>query len=198
MVLNRCEMTALRSHSVLGVFLALFFVCVSAKSQCAVSSYIEKYAPLAFGIEYEYGIPASITLAQAILESSVGNSRLARTYNNHFGISTADGYKRYVSVEESYADYAVIVSSLERYKSLFEIDISDYKGWAHGLQKCGYASDSLYAKKLIRIIERHKLYELLGGIFFSYIILEGRHVVKHASLFVKNPWYEHKGDNQRE
>lgn len=135
-------------------------------------NYINKYKNLAISQMYEYGIPASITLAQGLLESGAGSSELATKGNNHFGIKCGsswtgptmahdddrrnDCFRVYKSVEQSYIDHAVFLQR-SRYRSLFRLDRKDYKGWARGLKACGYATSSTYAQKLINIIE---LYEL--------------------------------------
>lgn len=134
--------------------------------------YIETYAPLAVQEMRRAGIPASITLAQGLLESSAGRSTLAAEGNNHFGIKCADWkgasmkrdddapdecFRVYGSVAESYADHSAFLHR-RRYESLFELDITDYAGWAAGLRRCGYATDPNYADRLITIIERYSLY----------------------------------------
>jgi len=122
------------------------------------------------------GVPASITMAQGILESSDGNSRLARLGNNHFGIKCKSDWKgksmladddapdecfrAYDSPEESYKDHSQFLRSNWRYHELFELDITDYKGWAKGLRKAGYATNKSYHTILINLIERHELYKL--------------------------------------
>jgi len=122
------------------------------------------------------GVPASITMAQGILESSDGNSRLARLGNNHFGIKCKSDWKgksmladddapdecfrAYNSPEESYKDHSQFLRSNWRYHELFELDITDYKGWAKGLRKAGYATNKSYHTILINLIERHELYKL--------------------------------------
>lgn len=137
--------------------------------------YIKKYAPLAVVEMHDYKIPASITLAQGILESGNGRSNLASKSNNHFGIKCHKGwtgqkvyhdddekgecFRKYKYVQSSYADHSKFLSSRKRYASLFELRLKDYKGWARGLKKAGYATDKKYPKKLIRIIEEYKLYE---------------------------------------
>ena len=123
-------------------------------SQQYVKDYFEKYTPIAIEHEQKYGIPANITLAQAALESGYGRSKLARAHNNHFGIRTGAKYMSYSSVGYSFLHHARILSS-NRYRSLFELDVSDYRSWAHEIQQCGYAQDSLYAKKIIFIIEKY-------------------------------------------
>ena len=137
--------------------------------------YIKKYAPLAVLEMHKYDIPASITLAQGILESGNGRSRLASKSNNHFGIKCHVGWKgakvyhdddekgecfrKYKYVQSSYKDHSEFLSGRRRYASLFKLRKSDYKGWAKGLKKAGYATDKKYPKKLIKIIEEYKLYE---------------------------------------
>lgn len=121
----------------------------------------------------EFGIPASIILAQALLESGAGNSDLARSANNHFGIKCHKGwegdtfikdddeknecFRMYKTPEESYADHALFLTSRNRYSSLFELDKTDYKGWSQGLKAAGYATNPAYADRLIGIIERYEL-----------------------------------------
>jgi len=135
--------------------------------------YIKKYAPLAVLEMHKYNIPASVTLAQGILESGNGRSQLASKSNNHFGIKCHTGWKgakvyhdddekgecfrKYKYVETSYKDHSEFLSGRRRYASLFKLRKSDYKGWAKGLKKAGYATDKKYPKKLIKIIEEYKL-----------------------------------------
>lgn len=155
------------------VLLALVALYVYGQTQNeAYLKYIEKYREAALKQEREYKIPACITLAQGLLESGAGNSELAREANNHFGIKchkdwTGDTYthddetrnecfRKYKKVEESYEDHSKFLLR-PRYASLFELDITDYKGWAHGLKQCGYATDPGYATKLITIIEDYDL-----------------------------------------
>lgn len=137
-------------------------------------AYIEKYSDFAIQCQNEHHIPASITLAQGILESAAGESSLAKECNNHFGIKCgSDWYGRstrkdddrpnecfrcYKSVKESYDDHAKFLQR-QRYAFLFDYKITDYKSWAHGLKQAGYATDPKYPQKLINIIETYKLYE---------------------------------------
>ena len=137
--------------------------------------YIKKYAPLAVLEMHKYDIPASITLAQGILESGNGRSQLASKSNNHFGIKCHTGWKgqkvyhdddekgecfrKYKFVETSYKDHSEFLSGRRRYANLFKLRKSDYKGWAKGLKKAGYATDKKYPKKIIKIIETYNLYE---------------------------------------
>jgi len=136
-------------------------------------AYINKYKDLAIQQQRDFKIPASITLAQGILETAAGSSRLARQANNHFGIKCKEEwrgariyhdddeknecFRSYKSVEESYLDHSLFLSQRKYYVSLFKLDILDYKGWAHGLQSSGYATDKQYGTKLIRIIEQYNL-----------------------------------------
>lgn len=140
----------------------------------AYKDYIEKYRDIAVRKMNEYRIPASITLAQGILESGVGKSALALNANNHFGIKCHkewsgmtyimdddeknECFRKYSSVEESFNDHSLFLTTRPRYSKLFELDIRDYKGWAHGLKSAGYATNPKYAEILIRIIEENELF----------------------------------------
>ena len=136
--------------------------------------YIKKYSDLAVEHMQTYHIPASVTLAQGLLESGAGMSTLAQRSNNHFGIkchrnwdgarvyAADDGpndcFRKYGKVEDSYKDHSEFLAYGARYRVLFELSITDYKGWARGLQKTGYATDKAYANKLIKLIEDYELY----------------------------------------
>ncbi len=141
--------------------------------------YVLKYKDLAIKQMLTFGIPASITLAQACLESADGNSALAKEANNHFGIKCHnwDGetylhdddtknecFRKYKTVEDSYKDHSEFLRYRERYQFLFDLDSKDYKGWAKGLQKAGYATSPDYAQRLIKIIEDFSLmqYDLMA------------------------------------
>ena len=150
--------------------------------------YIKKYAPLAVLEMHKYDIPASITLAQGILESGNGRSQLASKSNNHFGIKCHVGWKgqkvyhdddekgecfrKYKFVETSYKDHSEFLSGRRRYANLFKLRKSDYKGWAKGLKAAGYATDRKYPQKLISLIERYNLHEfdkeVLGDSYTEY------------------------------
>jgi flagellum-specific peptidoglycan hydrolase FlgJ len=139
-------------------------------------AYVKQYKALAAEEMSSEGIPASITLAQALLESNIGESRLARENNNHFGIKCfsktcakghcsnfnddhhKDFFRIFGSVKESYHAHSKVLDK-DRYKPLFRLKKTDYKGWARGLSKAGYATDPRYAQKLIRIIEDLELYQ---------------------------------------
>lgn len=145
--------------------------------------YIEKWKSVAVKKMQEHGIPASITLAQGLLESRNGNSILATEANNHFGIKCTpdwtggkvyhdddkkdDCFRKYRSADQSFEDHSNFLGK-RRYASLFELKPTDYKGWARGLKKCGYATDPKYPDKLISLIERYKLDNLDKGVDVSY------------------------------
>ena len=138
--------------------------------------YINLYAKVAIAEMNQFHIPASITLAQGCLESGDGNSSLARDANNHFGIKCNNGwngasirhdddsrrecFRKYDSAWESYRDHSHFLRDNVRYAALFRLKITDYKGWAKGLKKAGYATDPRYPERLIRIIEQYQLYDL--------------------------------------
>ncbi|MCL2132703.1 MAG: glucosaminidase domain-containing protein [Lentimicrobiaceae bacterium] len=159
-------------------FSTVFFLFVSSvlfgqsytKSDIAV--YIQTYAGIAVEKMREHQIPASITLAQGILESAAGKSELAQNANNHFGIKcggkwygktyTKDDdkadecFRKYDSPEQSFEDHTEFLQA-PRYADLFSLEITDYKAWAHGLKKAGYATHPQYAERLIRVIEDYEL-----------------------------------------
>lgn len=143
------------------------------------SQYIDMWKDEAIAQMVEHRIPASITLAQGILESGDGNSELARKSNNHFGIKChsdwtggrvyhdddkkGECFRRYTDASESYHDHSLFLQK-KRYAELFELKITDYKGWAKGLKKCGYATARTYATMLIQLIESNDLtrYDAVG------------------------------------
>ena len=137
-------------------------------------SYINQYKDIAIKEMLKYGIPASITLSQGLLESGAGKSELARKGNNHFGIKchnwtgrktyhdddeNNECFRAYNNALESYEDHSKFLVNSKRYQSLFALKTTDYKGWAHGLKKAGYATNPTYAQSLINIIELYRLYE---------------------------------------
>ena len=165
------------------IFCLLFFITTFAEAaiQRKVPSYekfIKTYSDLAVQHQKKYKIPASITLAQGLLESGAGQSDLARRSNNHFGIKChsdwrggrvyhdddlrGECFRKYKRVEDSYEDHSKFLLR-SRYERLFDLKITDYKGWARGLQKCGYATDRAYANKLIKVIEDYELYRYDTG-----------------------------------
>lgn len=146
-----------------------------AERRITRSEYIEKFKDVAIKEMHHSGVPASITLAQGILESGDGNSPLAMYAKNHFGIKCHAGWKgetftmdddaknecfrKYNDVYESFKDHSEFLSSRSRYSSLFDLKITNYKGWANGLKKAGYATNPKYAQLLIDLIENHQLYK---------------------------------------
>lgn len=138
-------------------------------------NYIRKWAPLAVREMHKYKIPASITLAQGILESGSGKSQLAAKSKNHFGIKCHTGWKggrvyhdddargecfrKYQFVESSYEDHSKFLTQRRRYAFLFSYGSKNYKKWAKGLKKAGYATDPKYPRKLISLIENYELYK---------------------------------------
>lgn len=140
-----------------------------------VANYINEYAEISKEEMLQYGIPASITLAQGILESGAGAGELTKKANNHFGIKCHTGwegdrayhdddekgecFRKYKNPKYSYRDHSLFLTQRSRYKDLFTLRKDDYKGWAKGLRKAGYATDPRYPEKLIGIIERYNLQE---------------------------------------
>ncbi len=145
----------------------LFPLLLSAQNPQA---YIQKYKDIAISEMHRTGVPASITLAQGILESASGTSKLAVKGRNHFGIKASKDwngkcilrkgmkFRKYKRVEECFKDHSDFLVNRSRYDFLFEYDRTDYKKWAKGLQKAGYATDRAYPKKLISLIERYELF----------------------------------------
>jgi hypothetical protein len=139
-----------------------------------VNRYIQTYKDIAIKEMMVYRVPASITLAQGILESNVGRSKLATQANNHFGIKCHkewfgktfyqdddmpnECFRKYDNAIESFRDHSYFLTQRDRYKGLFELDVNDYKGWANGLQSAGYATNPRYAEKLIQTIENFSLF----------------------------------------
>jgi len=159
----------IKQKIVFCVFFACFFCQIGhSVTRKEVYLYIDTYKNAALIEQHTHGIPASITLAQGLLESAAGTSKLAREGNNHFGIkchrswrgdSVFSGktcYRKYRSAHDSYVDHSKFLKA-KRYESLFTLSINDYRGWAHGLKRCGYATDPLYAEKLINMIETYGL-----------------------------------------
>src|SRR5687768_2046584 len=167
--------------SILFLLTSVVLRCQPSEPYMTAEQYIEKYKGDAIKEMLLFNIPASITLAQGMLESGNGNSDLAVYANNHFGIKCHVGwngptyikdddakdecFRKYPSVLDSYTDHSKFLKNRSRYAALFELKHNDYKGWAEGLKTCGYATDPKYTRRLIEIIETHKLYQ--------YDILEG-------------------------
>lgn len=172
--------------SLLIVIIVGFTSCKAYKPVVSISGsgmsardYIDTYKDLAISEMKRTGIPASITLAQGMIESDFGRSRLAVEANNHFGIKCHNDwtgqtirhhddkrnecFRKYKKVAESYYDHSDFLKSGSRYTSLFDLDVTDYKGWARGLKKAGYATNPDYANMLIRNIEENNLMALDRG-----------------------------------
>ena len=148
-----------------ALLLSILSFAQSSNTNRAYWTYIDTYKEMAMEQQQKYKIPASITLAQGLLESGAGRSRLAREANNHFGIKCHTGwtgertyhdddarqecFRKQQHVSESYDDHSLFLTSRSRYAELFKLKPTDYKAWAHGLKKAGYATDPNYAHKLI-------------------------------------------------
>ncbi len=148
---------------------------IAIEEKISAVDYIEKWREEAIRQMVLHKIPASITIAQGLLESGNGNSRLAIEGNNHFGIKCHNDWKgatiheddetrnecfrKYKNAAESFEDHSIFLQK-KRYESLFTLEITDYKGWAHGLKKCGYATNPKYPQLLINLIEQYNLADL--------------------------------------
>lgn len=167
----------MRIYSIITVFVftCLFSPVINAQIKISREQYISQYSSVAIKEMKKFGIPASITLAQGILESNNGNSTLARKANNHFGIKCHkdwtgrtfvhdddrpnECFRKYNSAEQSFYDHSEFLAKHQRYAFLFDLQLTDYKSWARGLKKAGYATNSKYATLLIKIIEENQLYK---------------------------------------
>ena len=176
--------------------------------------YFDTYKDVAIDQMYQYKIPASITLAQGVLESGAGRSELALKANNHFGIKCngwtgrkayhddderGECFRAYNSVFESYKDHSEFLTTSQRYSRLFRLKLTDYKGWAKGLKSCGYATSPVYASKLIDIIEVYKLYQYDTVKAYGKLRQQGEHInLRHIYTFNKNYYlYARRGDTFR-
>ena len=151
---------------------------MAQKQNQAYLDYIEQWKETAVQQQMDYGVPAAITMAQALLESGAGQSELAVNARNHFGIkctsdwfggvyyydddSKGECFRQYADAYESFKDHSLFLQR-SRYATCFEIAVEDYEGWAHRLKACGYATDPGYAPKLIKIIEDYRLDTLVQG-----------------------------------
>ncbi|TYP97871.1 flagellum-specific peptidoglycan hydrolase FlgJ [Tenacibaculum adriaticum] len=168
-------------------------------------AYIEKFAPIAVKKMHEHNIPASITLAQGVLESGSGRSPLAIRSNNHFGIKCHKGwngksvthdddeigecFRKYKYPETSYEDHSKFLTSRKRYAKLFRLKSTDYRGWAYGLKKAGYATDKKYPNKLIGIIRMYNLDQ------YDRVPKNNKLVVDNSiSTYSENNYQVQKGD----
>ena len=178
----------MKKHIFLFIFLFLLLAPCSLslvwaqRTNQAYWTYIDKYKDWAIEQMHQYRIPASITLAQGLLESNAGRSRLATQANNHFGIKVGgtwtgpyvvqsddrpnDRFRKYKSARESYIDHSKFLQQ-RRYQSLYNLRPTDYKGWARGLKAAGYATNPNYADALIRVIEMYSLHQFDTGKYRS-------------------------------
>ncbi|HEY2727192.1 MAG TPA: glucosaminidase domain-containing protein, partial [Parafilimonas sp.] len=154
-------------------FAAVAVLNIQAQTNEAVEAYITQYKQLAIDEMIRTGVPASITLAQGILESNAGQCSLTQESNNHFGIKCKEDwngevvyhdddrrgecFRRYNSAEDSYRDHSDFLKNRPNYAPLFNIDVTDYKDWAYGLKKAGYATNPVYATTIITTIEKYDL-----------------------------------------
>ncbi len=165
-----------------------------------VKKYISDFKETAKKNMKVHGVPASITMAQGILESGAGFGELAKQANNHFGIKCHTGwtgesvkydddaaqecFRKYNDPAESYKDHSAFLSSRKRYENLFKLDKGDYESWANGLKQAGYATDSLYPSKLIGIIERYELYKIDNEVLGRNFVPKPRDVTQVSSEYV--------------
>jgi hypothetical protein len=161
---------------IIGLIIVSCYLNSYGQQRISKQEYIETYKELAIREMQRYGIPASITMAQALLESDDGNSPLSQESNNHFGIKCHNNwtgetvyhnddkqnecFRKYPQVIDSYEDHSQLLTTAKRYASLFSLRADDYKGWAYGLRKAGYATNPQYPELLIQIIENNQLYLL--------------------------------------
>ncbi|TDE02074.1 glucosaminidase domain-containing protein [Flavobacterium sandaracinum] len=168
-----------------------------------VRVYISQYKDVAMGNMRNYGIPASIILAQGILESGAGRGDLAMNANNHFGIKchvgwTGDSvkhdddaaqecFRKYNNPSESFKDHAVFLTGRSRYAKLFGFSKGDYKAWARGLRTAGYATDPKYPDKLISYIERYNLYQYDNQVLDVNYVFNEKQLVEERTIEARNP-----------
>ncbi len=160
---------------IIYILVALGPICTYAQKRMSTEEYINRYKHIAVAEKFRSGIPASITLAQGILESGSGNSRLTQEGNNHFGIKCKgtwtgktiledddekqECFRAYDSAWQSYHDHSDFLLHNSRYSTLFNLDVTDYKSWAYGLKAAGYATNPVYPQKLIEYVEKYNLHQ---------------------------------------
>ena len=196
-----CKYFCIGMHKFLSISVFVLFWMVTlaqdvsgqpAERRLTRQEYIDTYKDDAIREMQRTGIPASITLAQGILESGDGNSPLAVYGKNHFGIKCHSDWKgktmridddkknecfrKYNDVYDSYRDHSDFLTTRGRYSFLFDLKVTDYKGWAKGLKKAGYATHPKYASMLIDLIEQHKLYQ-----YDSYGKVPPRKIKRHRN-----------------
>ena len=191
-------MKKIRFTIVYVIFTTLATLYTTAEARQTREEYIERYKSIAVAHMERYGIPASITMAQGILESDAGNSALSISSNHHFGIkckknwtgrkvyhdddAKGECFRAYPSVEESYQDHAEFLDSSPRYDSLFAYPSNDYRSWARGLKAAGYATAPDYAERLVAIIEKYNLH-LLDQQDGDAIYSSGKNAKENAEYF---------------
>ncbi len=191
--------------------IVIFFIgiglCVSVHAQKqnqAYLDYIEQWRETAVQQQTDYGVPASITMAQALLESAAGQSELALNARNHFGIkctsewfggvyyydddSQGECFRMYADAGESFKDHSLFLQR-PRYATCFEIAVEDYEGWAYRLKACGYATDPSYAQKLIKLVEDYRLDTLVNG---SRVTVTDKSAVANDSVPQSNDTVAHR------
>lgn len=168
-----------------------------------IFNYVYQFKDIAMGNMKNYGIPASIILAQGILESGAGRGDLAQNSNNHFGIKCHVGwtgesvnhdddaaqecFRKYNNPSESYKDHAIFLTGRSRYSKLFELSKGDYKAWAKGLRAAGYATDPKYPDKLISYIERYNLHQYDNMVLDNNYVFNEKQLVNELSIASNNP-----------
>jgi len=174
---NKATTLSMKIKKIIWILISVLFFSSLTSAQTLSQnylSYIDQYHKIAERQQREHGIPASITLAQGLLESGAGQSYLSKSSNNHFGIKCSDWqgekiyydddtkdecFRKYSQVLDSYEDHSAFLKLRPRYASLFQLKSTDYEGWAFGLKKAGYATDPTYAYKLISIVENYSLHK---------------------------------------
>lgn len=192
----------IRKHLILLLLTVSVSMSAQIRQNQAYLSYIERYKAIAVQQMQKYKIPASITLAQGLLESGGGRSDLAVRGNNHFGIKCHDWtgpsmrrdddapdecFRVYDSAEKSFEDHSLFLLR-KRYSPLFSLKITDYRAWANGLKSCGYATSPTYAQSLISIIETYRLYEYDTAKVYT------KPATKYAKGHQSRPMYMNNGN----
>ena len=198
------------------VCMLLQCVTLNLQSQSSYSKYIEQYRDVAIEQMLKWKVPASITLAQGLLESAAGQSTLATKGNNHFGIKCHgwtggtiyrdddqknECFRAYKTAYESFEDHSKFLATGQRYRSLFSLKITDYKGWARGLKAAGYATNPRYAESLIDIIENYHLaqYDHASG-YDKFVVGHQREAGNLHPIYIYNKnyyLYARQGDTFR-
>lgn len=192
-------------------------ICINANALAPVTwnsryqNYIDQYKDLAIEQMIRWRIPASITLAQGLLESGAGNSELTRKANNHFGIKCHDWtgptsyhdddergecFRKYKSAYESFEDHSRFLTEKTRYRRLFSLRNNDYEGWAKGLKACGYATNPNYATLLIDIIRCYRLYEFDSAKTFNKYNAHHQNTVNGKDVLTSMPEHTVRMNNK--